>query len=663
MPANNKIKFWDINPPQTKPPTRLIFNYTPTHAIPRRRSIKIKIILLILAVLLTAGSVIFVIGLLSFKNNAISGAAVITKNLKTAAVSLKNFDFQQAHNSFQSINSQAESLSSQSQRLGLTTIAKKIGQAFSNLSLFSQTAVDLGKQLMELNHNGFKWLMNQDGKNLINGLEAIQHNMNQLADISNQLQQQAAEAGYTLSDNYSSISADLYRNQGFLEAILDWLKATSERHFLLLFQNSSEIRPGGGFVGSYADITLREGSLINIDVRDIYDPDGQLELKVVPPKPLQLITARWGARDANWFFDFPLSTAKIIKFLETSKIYQERNVKFDGALAMNIEVLKDILAITGPLSLSEYNLEINNENFLAAIQREVEAGADKKAGQPKRILKVLTPLLMNRLSNLSETEKQTLMIKLAERFRHKDIMIYFKDLAIESYLKSLGVAGDELRLPNGFSGDYLAVINANIGGAKSDAFIMQNISVNSIISSAGEIQTQLTVQRTHNGQNQSDWWYRATNKNYIQIILPLGSKLVTVAGNEWINIKPPVNYASYVEDTDVATIEKSSKFLDEFNVREYAVTDKTIFGTWLITKSGTTKTLMMKYLNPNHLEIKDGAVYTFILEKQSGVNSSFQLSIKAPPGYVWQESGNTTFNYVSDDVSARLIINATLRKQ
>ena len=143
------------------------------------------------------------------------------------------------------------------------------------------------------------------------------------------------------------------------------------------FQNPAEIKPAGGFLGSYADLTINSGRLVNIDIRDIYDPDGQLTTKIIPPLPLQAITTSWGARDANWFFDFPLSAKKVTELLESLKIYQEKNIQFSGVIALNIKILESVLELSGPIKLSDYQFEINRNNFLKEIQKEVEAGTDK----------------------------------------------------------------------------------------------------------------------------------------------------------------------------------------------------------------------------------------------------------------------------------------------
>lgn len=642
----------DITPPNRR-------NYWPKIKIDQET--RISKFFLIAGLIFLIFSAFLVFSFFSFKNRAKTAATNIVQDFKGAGAYLGQFDFPNAKQSLESARKEIQGLDSQSGSFGLKTV-DEIRTAFNNLSLFSKKAVDFGQKLIDLSNNGFHWVVNQEGEKLLENLGGLKDDLHQMALLSDGLQNQSVQSGYQFSGDYLDILADLYNSERFLDALISWLKFNPIQYFLVLFQNSSEIRPAGGFIGSYAVLTLRNGGLANIDVRDIYDPDGQLDLKVVPPKSLQFITTRWGARDANWFFDFPLSARKVSDFLEASKIYKERGITFGGVIAINVEAIRDLLEVIGPLNLPDYNLEINSENFLPEIQREVESGADKKAGQPKKILKVLTPMIFEKLGNLNGEGKQLLASKLSRRLKSKDIMVYFKDLAIESYLKTLGVAGDMFKLPNNFFGDYLAVVNTNIAGGKSDAFIEQKIILESEIENDGRIINHLTIERRHNGQNQPEWWYRSTNKDFVQIILPFGSKIFGIWGNEWRPNTPPINYKAnnYIVDPDVAAIESSERFLREFQVNEGTFLDKTILSTWFLVKAGESKQLKIDYYGAAPIILKDGQVYNFIFERQSGVGGEFDLSIKAPLGYIWRETGKKTFRFSTNDLPARLILKTTL---
>src|SRR3989344_28805 len=94
------------------------------------------------------------------------------------------------------------------------------------------------------------------------------------------------------------------------------------KKYLILFQNPSELRPTGGFPGTYGVVTFKDGKLQDLKVDDVYNLDGQLQELIVPPIQLQHITPNWGMRDANWFIDFPTSARKITAFYKKESGYE-----------------------------------------------------------------------------------------------------------------------------------------------------------------------------------------------------------------------------------------------------------------------------------------------------------------------------------------------------
>ena len=56
--------------------------------------------------------------------------------------------------------------------------------------------------------------------------------------------------------------------------------------------------------------------------------------------------------------------------------------------------------------------------------------------------------------------------------------------------------------------------------------------------------------------------------------------------------------------------------------------------------------------------------YQFVLDKQSGVESSLDYKVSAPAGYIWKESGKSLYEYNSEGktLPGRLKISLTLIK-
>lgn len=603
------------------------------------------------------------------------------QHLKTAIPQLNTAS---AVRSLEIIHREIRSLYESADRYGIFLLGKLIAPLMPGIGPFAQnadyatilteTTLGLSRDLDYLKNDGFRAMMNKEGRLIIKALQRITTNLTILTNISAQIKNmdvssvqasgQLATALTAFEKNYVPLSMNLYRTQELLAGLTSFLAQPNDQHILLIFQNPTEIRPSGGFIGSYGDITLNQGNIIDIRIDDIYNADRQLRHSFVPPKELQSVTRDWGARDANWFFDFPTSAQKVMTILEDSDLHYQRLIEFQGAIAINTNVLETIIKIIGPISLPDYNLTLDENNFLAQLQYEVEAGKDKKPGQnPKRILSVLTPMLLERLHELDENQKTELLAGMQNHLAKKDIMVYMKNKKIQGFLDDMGIAGRVSDLPDNFSGDYLAVVNANIAGGKSDAFVRQQIILSSSINSAGVVTDDLAITRSHRGQEQKEWWYRATNKDYLKILTPPGSKPISVFGNNPYRLSfNEYRESEYIYDKTLKTIEASANLIEKFQIKSGEESGKTYFGMWLHTPPGTTKEIKMKYELPNPVPPKEGQTYAFIFDKQSGVESRLEYTLLAPSGYLWAETNSELFSYASDDLPSRLTLTLTLKK-
>ena len=639
--------------------------------------------ILVLAVLaLGAGLIVF--NLNSVKRGLALRGENIFSNFSDSIAALQGFKPNAAVSSLAANSAELDSLNdffgvNQSQSLigmlgKFIPALKDAGSFLGQVTALNFNFLNLSADLADLQANGFRYFQT-DGQSLLGRLNNMRQTMGdvmkQIEAVRNTTASLKNTASFfgkvddVLDKDYLKYSADLYAWDKFLGAAIGLLSSPTDRRILLLFQNPAELRPGGGFDGSYADVTVRNGQMQTLDVKDIYDPDGQLDLKVIPPKPLQGLTRDWGARDANWFFDFPTSARTVLDFMEQSKMYSEKNVTFDAVIALNINVLQGFLEITGPIDMPDYDLAINQNNFLNEIQREVEAGKDKAAGYPKRILQVLTPKILEKLNNFSEAETAQFMENLKTHLAQKDIMFYAKDPALANLLSANDWDGSVYDLPGNFWGNYLAVVNANIAGGKSDVFVNQTLTVDVNIDTDGGIFTDLTVERFHAGNTQKDPWWRATNQNFFQVYVNPGAALFSIKGNDAKPLPKGSDYADYSVNPDLAAMESTMSALSNYNAWTMSAFGKKVFAGWLSTPAGQTKTLNVRYQTPASSEfvLADGSVYQFVFDRQSGaLNSSLNLAINAPLGYVWDETKMPVWNYTGVDPVGRLILNLTLKK-
>ncbi|OGZ02497.1 MAG: hypothetical protein A2430_01695 [Candidatus Liptonbacteria bacterium RIFOXYC1_FULL_36_8] len=617
----------------------------------------------VFAAVLLFGVGLYVLSVFNLKNKALLGADTILNRFKDSAVALMAFQPAEAKKSLLAADKEVKEINKQARSLGLASAFEIFGNflprfqaaadSLSGLGKMTESAVNLAGLLEELKNKGIEYFFNGEGEKLLSLLKESEKEIK----VINETSQIATEGVSSLRPDVSfgsflSFKTDLLGFEDFLDSFISFLDTPEEKHWLVLFQNPSEMRPAGGFIGSYGDLAVKNGALSYLKVSDIYDPDGQLTLKVQPPLPLQAVTTNWGARDANWFFDFSSSAEKVAGFLEDSRIYSDKKVFFDGVAAVNTEVFKSILGITGPVSLPEYDLTVSQDNFLEAIQEEVEVKKTKDKGQPKSVLKDLTPVIIEKIKNLNSVEKDVLIDVLKNHLENKDMMFYAKDTAMESFFNKYDVGGKPFQIPAGFSGGYLAVVNANIAGGKTDAFMKQEIYLKSEIGLDGKVSNFLTVEREHYGNKEKYSWYTDKNQDYMRVLTNLGTKLSKITGDTKKTIKPLANYdlEGYLRDEDLKNLES-----------EGIENGKNVFSAWITTFAGQTKEIRFEYESGNAINLSAGQKFQFVFDKQSGVKGGLHYEVEAPPGFKWAENNGIVFSYDADDSPKRLILELTLK--
>ena len=548
---------------------------------------------------------------------------------------------------------------------------------FGKLSEFNLTFLEFTNVISELQAKGLDYVMH-NGQEFLSLLQESRQVIRNLADQAADIQNKSATLGSvsesfekfngSFRDAYVNHTPELHQREEALRGLETLMGSKTDKHILFIFHNPSEIRPAGGFIGSYGDVVVREGQIQNIEVGDIYWPDHpkNFERKIIPPLPLQKITTDWGARDGNWFFDFPASAKNVIGFLESSKIYKETGTTFDAAIAINTNVLGSVLGLVGPIEAPEYEMTITRDNFLAELQREVETGRDKEPGKnPKRVLSAITPTIMDRLGALSDEQKKTLVLVMQKHIEKKDIMLYAKDPTLASFLKSKGVDGSVYELPNGFWGAYLAVVNANIGGEKTDAFMEQKIAAKIDVSNDGSSFVSMGIVRAHHGKDEKDRWYHAENKNYTQVYANPDASFVEVEGNtKGVKYEGRYDKKTYEEIPELKVIEDTSVQVTNKNLWLMDAFGKKVFAAWFNTPAGEVRTLNLRYqiAGESNKDLRKDKAYTLILERQSGVLSPISIDVRAPLGYVWQESGEPVYRFERENPEAREVVELHLVK-
>jgi len=395
------------------------------------------------------------------------------------------------------------------------------------------------------------------------------------ADSRSQLEQ-----GQKKIDELQSILGQVYDLANVLPEILGHYGA---RHYILVFENNAELRPTGGFIGTYGVVTFSEGKLDNYFTDNVYNPDGQIaeqDLCVLPPKPLQRLAGCWGMRDANWSPDFPTSAAQIMHFYE-----QGTGRSSDGVIAITPEVIEDLLSLTGPIYLQKWDEVITSENAIDTIQYKVNI-EHVDADDPKLFLIDLSQAVLDRLLTLKKDQWAQAFAILGKSLAEKNILLYFTNDGAQQLADKNKWSGtiNETNL------DYLHINNANISATKASQYLKQRYRLQTDLRTDGTVENKLTITYEHTGTYE---WPSGHLVNYQRIYLPLGSSLI--------------------EATNTSSVEGKLSITEV-----YEELGKTVFADYILIAPGSTINLSYTYILPFRVAIDTNLVYALDVQKQPG---------------------------------------------
>ncbi|MBU1137185.1 DUF4012 domain-containing protein, partial [Patescibacteria group bacterium] len=477
-------------------------------------------------------------------------------------------------------------------------------------------------------------------------LDKIAAANNELAQIKvNVLPAEIQDQVSLLKEKLPLIEEMLKGMDEYSNSFLKILGQDNPRQYLLIFQNNTEIRATGGFIGTYGLMTLDRGEMTNLFIDGVFNADGQLREKIIPPQPIQKISTAWSMHDANWFADWPTSAEKIAWFYEKTG-----GPTIDGIFSLTPTVTERLLELTGPMAMPEYGVVLDSNNFTELVQYEVEVDYNKENNRPKKILADFAPKFLEKLAGLSSNDKKKAVEIILNCLEQKHILVYFKDRALENIAAREGWAG-ELKSTDK---DYLSVVSSNINGFKTDKMINESITHQAEVQPDGSIVDTLTVIRKHQGgQTNYDWWNRV-NANYLRVYLPLGSELIYALGQTKESYQPPINYEEqgFEKDPLVDSIESKMTIDQKTGTRISVENGKTVFGNWVYVSPGETVTLTYKYKLPFKINLtKPSDSYSLLIQKQLGsLGSKFSEQLKFPQSWkiLWQYPESGALNYTAN---------------
>jgi hypothetical protein len=389
-----------------------------------------------------------------------------------------------------------------------------------------------------------------------------------------------------------------------------------EKNILIVFQNNNELRASGGFMGTIGNAKLSNGSLGFLDVRSVYDWDGQLKEKIFPPQPIYAVNDRLFLRDSNWFGSFPVSASIISTMFE-----KEGGETPDLIITMTPEVILQMLEVTGPIEMPQYGLTLGADNFVETVQTATSVNYDREVNQPKQLLADFFPLLMDRFGTSEKGGLMGFMDLFNKSLSTKNILIYSRNKSIQDKILSLNWGGEIRNTEK----DYLYVVNSNLGGTKTDRFLSRETKLESIINPDGSVINTINYSVTNPLPNND----ALKNKSFIRFYVPENSTLKSSNGFNTDVQLPRLTSPDFILDRSVQQWQEGvtqDTVSGTFTGKE---SGKTWFGNWLEVKGGETKTVTISYELP--YKLSGVSTQSLLIQKQPGsLNETFIYSLQYP---------------------------------
>ena len=405
-----------------------------------------------------------------------------------------------------------------------------------------------------------------------------------------------------LLESYADASARL-------PAILGW---DGPRRYIILTQDPAEIRPTGGFVGSYGIVTIDRGRITERSFLDVAPLDYPWDYpRIEPPRALAdyLLGPEqpWQFADANWSPDYPTSASDALRLYTN----QTADSRFDGVIAITTYTIDELLRVTGPVTVPDYEATIApGETTLKILQlTRVESTPveDRKA-----ILPAFADALLASLLDLPPRAWPDLVGTVDTLRRSHLLLAWFRDPADQELAARSGFDGAVRRDP----GDYVYPVDTNVAPAtKLNLLATRVLDLDVQIDPVGNARNSLTV-TWHNPVEEPEWdAYRAmfnVGGNilgvYFRLLVPERSRVEEVAGGGLAPVTAP------------ATVESEA--------------GRTVIGTYLKIPPGSTS-LRTAWTSPYASEADEaGGAYRLTIQKQPGMRPGpLSLRIRVPDGY------------------------------
>jgi hypothetical protein len=421
-------------------------------------------------------------------------------------------------------------------------------------------------------------LMTSSRSQVLEIADAIKAARNELNAMPTGLVSQLADARSQVLTELQRVQPELNGYLRVQEQLPDMLGMNGPRRYLVLAEDPAELRPSGGFIGTYGLVTFDKGRMTNSQFQNTL----LLDFKpgppyVEPPTGLKnhLLGTQysWQLADAGWSPDFPTSAQEALKLYTL----ESGDSQVDGVIALDTYSIDLVLGVTGPISVPGSGVTFTagqtTMTALANTRQPTDPSTDRKA-----ILATFGGELLNAMLSTPTARWPSLMNALSDAAGQRQLMVWTKD-----------------------AGDYVQAADANVAPTSKYNLVThrtQNLAVQ--IDDVGNADDTLTL----NWDNRADQPeasalralpYTGTEGmlgNYLRVLTPDRSRLQSVSGGRLVPL------------TGVEEISSEA--------------GRTAYGLFLLEPPGMTSATI-SWVSPYPVETDDTTgLYRLTVQKEAG---------------------------------------------
>ena len=475
-----------------------------------------------------------------------------------------------------------------------------------------------------------------------NGLASLEPS--RLSDLLNQAQPQLMEARQFLDqavvarshldpDSLSLPVRDLILNdvdpliglmQDGLTVAVEFprlMGATDEgpKTYLLLVQNEDELRPTGGFITAAGTLLVKDGSISNLTFQssEVFD-NWDRPYPVAPWQLSHYMNSRVLIfRDANWFTNYPTAA------LYAEYLYSYTNShSVDGVIAFDQQMLVEVLGVTGPIEVEGVPYLIDTSNVVSYMRSAKTPTAEDLVSPDwnnKVFINKLTHALIAKIFS-GDVQGEQLSIMLLRALDEHHLLVQLDSPTMTSLLERYhwdGAVRSE-------AGDFLMVVDSNIGFNKTNAVVESSFSYDVDLTSPLSPTASLTV--FHKNNAAEIVFCKHWNK-----VRAEGEKGYPITDCYWNYLRVYMKERTKLLDATPQSVPDNWMILKQENPGQVDILEEEIdgvqaFGTLQVLLGGQSLSTSFQFALPaDILSVESGSdqmVYHLKVQKQPGTSAA-----------------------------------------